>query len=225
MSLKQIFSQGRIIGLAGNRNSGKSNNLIYLIQQFREINKKTNIFVYGFKPEVVQYLNKYNVKEIVSLKQLLNKRDCILIIDEMQQLKLNDRRYTDIKNQFSDFVYHNNVYTILSSPSIREFNSVICSIIEGWLLKSIDIDQCVNGSQLKKVIDEYKGQYKLLGCINTPKNKMLLINENENIEFSCDYIEKIDTKKEHIDLFECDVKPKKSQRIVNKKDKKLSKNK
>jgi hypothetical protein len=201
MTLETIFKQGRIIGFAGVRNCGKTNNLTFLIKQFRKTNKETPIFIYGFPREVTEYLRQYNIKEIDSLNQLINKKDCILIIDEMQRLKLNDKRYVDIKNQFADFVYHNNVYTILTSPSIREFNSIIGSIIEGWIVKTIRIDQCINGSQLKDIVGDYRGNYSVLGNISIPESEILVLNKNESIVLHCDYIEEADTKKGQKDLF------------------------
>lgn len=201
IGFEEIFKQGRIIGYAGNRNTGKTNSLVCLIKRFREHNKTTEIYVYGFPSAVVQYLKQYGVKEISTLRQLINKKDCILIIDEMQKLKLNDRRYLDLKQEFSDYIYHDNNYAILTSPSIREFNSVIGSIIEGWMVKSIDIGQCVNGSQLKQVVDEYKGDYKTLGSIELPQSEILLLNNNEEIVIHCDYIAEADTKRNQRDLF------------------------
>ena len=132
---------------------------------------------------------------------MVEKKDCILILDEFQKLKLNDRRNKDQLREFVDFVYHKNVYVILSSPDIREFNSVIGGFIEKWLLKSVNIDQCINGSQLKKVIDQYKGKCRLLGNIETAKNELLLINDNQEQIIKCDYEKDADHKKDLKELF------------------------
>lgn len=198
--LQEVFGDKRIVGLAGEKSSGKTNNLVYLIQQFRNINK-TPIYVYGMPVEVMNYLKTINIKEISSLKHLVKKRDCILIIDEFQKLRLNDRRYKEQLGDFIDFVYHNNVYVVFSSPNIREFNSVIGGVIEKWILKTVREDLCINGSQLKKIIREYKGKYKSLGCIELPKNELLIINEEEEKVIICDYVKEADNKKTNIDIF------------------------
>tara|TARA_Y100000310_G_scaffold341019_1_gene438815 strand:+ start:12370 stop:12975 length:606 start_codon:yes stop_codon:yes gene_type:complete len=194
MKLKTIFGKDRIVGLAGEKQSGKTNNLISLIVDFRKKNKDVPIYVYGMPNMVMDFLKKLNVKEISSLKHLIKKRDCLLIIDEFQRLNLNDRRCKEQLNMFVDFVYHNNVYTILSSPNIREFNHNIGAVIERWLIKTVRQDMCVNGSQLKKVIAEYSGRYKELDSINIPVNKLLLINEEEEIILDCEYIKEADSK-------------------------------
>ena len=201
MKLKKVFQDCRIVALAGIKNSGKSNNLVHLILDYRKHNNKTPIFIYGMPTPVTVYLRKYGVREISSIKHLVNKRDCLLIIDEFQKLKLNDRRYKEVLDIFVDFIYHNNVYCIFSTPNIREFNSVIGGVIEKWLLKSVRVDQCINGSQLKKALQSYEGRYKVLGSVNVPKNELLVINDTEEILIHCPYIEDIDTKKTNINLF------------------------
>lgn len=199
--LKKIYEDCRIVGLAGDKHSGKTNNLVRLIMDYREEHKETPIYAYGMPIEVMKFLKRYGVREISTLKQMINKKDCILICDEFQKLKLNDRRYKDQLADFVDFIYHRNVYVILSSPNIREFNSVIGGIIERWLLKSVRIDSCVNGSQLKAVIDEYKGKYKSLGCIFVPKDEILIINDDEEQIIKCGYVKEADTKRKIKELF------------------------
>lgn len=201
MKLKTIFKDARIVALCGDKNTGKTNNLVSLIVDYRKTNKETDIFAYGMPKEVMTFLKKLNVKEISSLKHLINKKDCFLIVDEFQKLKLNDRRYKDDLNEFVDFVYHSNVFTILSSPNIREFNTVIGGIIDKWLLKSTRVDKCVNGSQLKKEIVDYKGNLKKLGHLSVPQDKLLLINDDYEKVIKCKYIKEADTKTKNIELF------------------------
>jgi len=199
--LKKIFGDKRILGLAGNKSSGKTNNLMHLIKDFRDFNKEVKIFSYGLPKELKPMMKELNVKEISSTKQLVNKKDCILILDEFQKLKLNDRRHKDTLMEFIDFVYHRNVYVIFSSPNIREFNSVIGGIIERWILKSVRKDQCINGSQLKKVVEDYKGKCSLLGSIDVPVDKLLIINDDEEILVHCAYEKDADNKKDQKAIF------------------------
>jgi len=201
MKLKTIFKDCRIVGLAGEKNGGKTNNLISMLLEYRKGNKITPIYVYGMGAKVIEYLKKYNIYAISSLKHLIDKENCILAIDEAQKLKLNDRRFKDDREAFVDFVYHNNVYVILSCPNIREYNTILGGIIEKWLLKTIKIDNCVNGSQLKREIENYKGNFKKLGSIVVPNDKLLLINEEKEIILECDYIKEVDFKKENMKLF------------------------
>ena len=201
MTFKEIFKDCRIAALVGNKQSGKTNNIFFMIKELRKENKDLMIYAYGMPEGLTPLLIELDVLEIDSLAQMVNKTDCLLIIEEMQRLKLNDRRYRDDLGEFVNFVYHNNVYVLLSSPSVREFNSVIGSVVERWILKSINLDDCINGSQLKKVVEDYKGDFKLLGCIKLPLSDMLLINKLKKTVFHCDYVPEADTKKNLKQIF------------------------
>ncbi len=200
--LNKIFKGARIVGLAGLKHTGKTNNLVSLIVDYRRTHKEEQIYAFGLNEDVMNYLEKkFNVIEISSLRHLVGKKDCICVIDEFQRLKLNDRRNKDELDEFVDFVYHNNVYVILSSPNIREFNSIIGGIIEKWLLKSVRKDNCINGSQLKRIVENYKGRYKLLGEIEVPINELLVINDSEELKIKCKYIKEADHKLKNKELF------------------------
>jgi hypothetical protein len=199
--LHEVFKGIRIAGLVGNKNTGKTNNICQMIVEYRETEKKVPIYVYGLPEKTLKALEPYNVKEISSLDQLVEKKRCIVVLDEFQKLKLNDRRNKDELNELVDFIYHNNVYLLLSSPNIREFNSVIGGVIERWLLKSVSINQCINGSQLKKVITDYKGRHKLLGSISLSKSDLLLINNDYEQLLHCPYFKEADSKLENKELF------------------------
>src|SRR3990167_1937142 len=191
--IKQVFGNKRIVGLAGEMSTGKTNNLVALIVDLKKEKKDVKVYSYGMPDKVQEYLNKLNVKEISSLKQMVYKKDCLLVIDQFERLNLNNKRYREELNKFVNFVYHNNVWVILCSPDIREFNSIIGSVIERWVLKDVHRDNCINGSQLKNAVEEYKGRYKLLDSIVVPKNKLLVINDEEDIIIELDYIKEVDT--------------------------------
>jgi hypothetical protein len=202
MKLQKIFGDKRIVGLAGEKDSGKTNNLVDLVADLRKENPKVEIYAFGIEEGVMKILKeKYNVKEISELRHLIGKKNCILLLDEFQKLKLNDRRYKDELDNFIDFIYHNNAYVVFSSPNIREFNSIIGGVIEVWVLKSIRIDKCNNGSQLKKAIQDYKGKYKILNSIQIPKDKLLVINDEEEMTIDCPYIKEVDLKKNQKNIF------------------------
>lgn len=199
--MKEIFGNERIVGLAGDKNSGKTNNLVRLIVDYRKDYPDTKVFAYGMPEEVMKFLTKYNVVELSSLKQMNKKKECILIVDEFQKLKLNDKRYKDLVADFSDFIYHRNSYVIFSSANIREFNSIIGTIIERWIVKKVSVDDCINGSQLKQAVEEYKGKYKVMNMIDLPKDEILVLNDEQEKVLKFKYIKEADTKKKQKELF------------------------
>lgn len=200
--MKEIFGDNRIVGLAGFKNSGKTNNLMCALRMFRETNKVTPIYVYGLDRHTLDWVMSLgNVFEISSLNQLSNKSNVLCVIDEFQRLKLNDRRNKDVLDEFIDFIYHNNNWVIFTSPNLREFNSIIGGKIEGWCIKSLKVDSLINGSQLKEIAKSYSGRFKSLGRINLGKNEMLVINDEYEKVLTFDYIKSIDKKKENVDIF------------------------
>ena len=75
MKIAEIFDDKRIIGMAGERNTGKTNNLMALIKDFRTYNKSTPIYYYGLEDSVVEWMeiSIKNSFEVSTLEQLSNK--------------------------------------------------------------------------------------------------------------------------------------------------------
>ena len=211
MKIAEIFDESRIIGMAGERNTGKTNNLMALLEDFRKYNKSTPIYYYGLEDSVVKWVNKTikNSFEVSTLEQLSNKTSGILIIDEFQKLNLNDRRYKDLLNQFVNFIYHKNNRVILCSPSLREFNSIIGGKIEKWILKSVKLNSLINGSQLKNIVMNYRGRYKSINDLVVPKNEILVINDRFEQVVKVDYIKNADSKSGQKNIFVKELSKKK----------------
>ena len=217
MKFKKIFGDKRIVGLAGDKSTGKTNNLMALIKDFREHNKTTNIYVFGLNEITLTWLNKLgNVYEVSSLTQLSNKKDSLIVLDEFQLLKINDKRNKDRLDQFVDFIYHNNNWLVLTTPSLREFNSIIGSKIERWLLKSLNINSLVNGSQIKSAVENYKGCHKSLDYLDIPHKKILIINEEYEQSVEVEHIKEIDNKLKNINIFDISKKSEKKSNSESK---------
>lgn len=202
MIIKEIFGDKRIVGLAGEKSSGKTNNLMYLLKEFRQEKKDVKIYVYGLDEITFNYIRKLgNVFEISSLSQLTNKSDCLIILDEFQKLNLGNRRYTDLLNKFIDFIYHSNNWVIFTSPNIREFNSIIGSKIERWALKTLRLRDIINGSHLKEAVLNYNGKFKYIDDLQIPKNQILILNDDFDKTIECEYIKEIDNKVNKRNIF------------------------
>ena len=202
MMLKEVFGNNRICALAGDKSTGKTNNLMALIKDFRKDNKKTKIYVFGLDENTLNWIKRLgNVFEVSSLEQLSNKKDSLIIIDEFVRLKLNDRRHKERLDAFVDFIYHHNNWAILSCPNLREYNSIIGSKIEGWLIKSLRISSLVNGSQLKDVILNYNGRFKCINSIDIEEDKILVINDDYEKVIKLEYIKEVDNKIHNVDIF------------------------
>lgn len=216
--LQTIFGDYRIVGLAGDKSTGKTNNLMALVKDFRFLNTITPIYVYGLNEATLTWLMQFqNVFEISTIEQLSNKKDSLIIIDEFQKLRLNDRRYKELLDKFVDFIYHNNNWCILSCPNLREFNSIIGSKIERWALKSLSVNNLVNGSHLKDIVLAYNGRYKTLNDISIHPGQLLIINNDYERVLELEYIKDIDEKIKNVNIF--NLSEKMSDKLSDKKSK------
>jgi len=200
-----LFGNKRIVLLAGDKDCGKTNNLISLILDFRKENTHTPIYLYGINESVFQFLNSKigGIYKITSLKQMVGKSGALFIIDEFQKLKLNDRRSKEVLDGVCDMIYHkdNNNRILLCSPNLREINSIIGSRIERWACKSITYDALIHGSQLQEAVKDYKGSLKQMGNIVIPKNRILILGEKIDTQLVVPYIKEADDKQDIIDIF------------------------
>ena len=213
MSLKQIFKHKRVVAIAGNRHQGKTNNILRLIYDYRQdekrqkkpLKKRLKIYAYGLPcDEAIENLMiKLDIIRISSLEQIANKKDCLLVLDEFQILKLNDRRNKDLLVKLMAKIYHpeQNNYILFCSPTTREYNTVISGYIEAWLLKSMSLSDCINGSQLKNALLKYKGHYNQMDYYDIPKYKLLFLNDDCDIVFDCPYLAEADNKSKIEKLF------------------------
>lgn len=200
--LKRVFNEKRIVGLAGESNSGKSSFLIHCLRDFRKYNKNTPILVYGFEPDLMDKLkSELDLIEICSLDNLVNWNSALIVLDEFQRLGINTSKGKEIAEELFSYIYHSNSRIILSSPSLRSFNSIIGSFVEKWICMSIMLKSLTNGSQLKEIVKSYSGRFKTLGNIKVDKGKALLIADDREIILEFPYNERDDSKKNNIDIF------------------------
>jgi len=210
MLLKKIFKTNRIVGVIGNPNSGKTNNIIYLVESFLKINPKANVVIYGFNQVSTIYLKKLGCTTADSLAQLSLVNNSLIVLDEFQKLHLSDKRYRELSQEFFDFIFHNNNWLILSSPNLSEFNKLVCRRVDAWLIKELYTRDLVNGSKVKTICEDYKGFVKSLGRFNIDKNKILFLSDIASELLNVSYIKSVDTKLDNIDIFLAQKSPKKS---------------
>lgn len=188
--------------MAGIGSSGKTNALLYLLANFRGFCPNVEIYTYGLVDTVQEFANKeLNAVEISSIDHLSSKKNSIIILDEAHLFGLSDKRKTEEINNFVAFINHSNNYCIVSTASLREFNSHLGGIVTKWLCKSIRQDQLINGSPLKRAVQNYRGRFKRLNDIILPLGKLLVLSDQREIIYDIPYLPQIDTKAALPDLF------------------------
>jgi len=202
MILKKVFEKNRIVGVIGNPNSGKSNNIIALVESFLKVNSTANVIIYGFNQQSTAYLKKLGCKTADSLTQLSLARNSLIVLDEFQKLHLSDKRYRELSQEFFDFIFHNNNWLMLSSPNLAEFNKLVCRRVDAWLIKELYTKDLVNGSKVKTVCEDYKGFAKSLGRFNIEKNEVLLLSDVTSEILTLPYIKDVDGKLNNPNIFD-----------------------
>ena len=196
--MEYVFNDCRIAALAGEKNTGKTNNLVYLLLDFHKHNKDVQLVIYGFDEITTELLiNKCKAKVVNHLAQLNEYRNSLFVLDEAQKLEIHDRKQKDIIDNLTAMIYHKklNNRLIISSPQLRTFNKQVCAVVQKWLIKSVYARSCINGSILKEIIETYKGSYKGYKSIIMEPNNMLVWHNSEDVVLNCGYIESIDEKR------------------------------
>jgi len=184
-----------LYGIVGSTNSGKSNTLLYLIEIFkkeREKNDKNYNIICSFNHSFYRSMVK-GVKHIFTLKDLELCYNSVIFIDEFHELfKLhNPREVVKVKKILNNIFHQNNIIFLCSTPNF--FNQFLSSKIDKFFIHKIDYDEIVNGSQLKKFINELSGDF--VGVYNFKLNKGECFFNNEILKIP--YKKKYDKKKDY----------------------------
>jgi len=138
----------------------------------------------------------------------------VIFVDEFADLykvQSNDRQLHRIK-KFFNRIEHLNNYVLISTAQSKFWNSFMCSIVRNFIIKSVEFDNLVNGTTLKrkiKGITENTSEYRL----ETPKNTFFVITNDDIVKkMTFDYNPKIDSKKEKNNPFK-----KSEEKIVKRK--------
>ena len=186
---------GRVFGIVGGKHSGKTTALLELIEESQNLTATKYAYFYHqeYKDSVkgVTFINTLN-----DLEQVQNG---IIFVDEFSELlQINDRHAVElIKMVIGQIEHNNNVLVLCGLP--QYFNKAISGFVgDNWLLKSLNYDELVNGSGLKKYVNSLSGDYVGGTRLNVPVSKLLV----EGRFISVKYDETKDKKANRQDLFE-----------------------
>lgn len=218
MILDKLFKTSRTVGLVGNAHTGKSllvlTELIGLKKKYPDI----NIYVMGVEENIQGYLKELGIKIILNKYDLLDLRikNSIIFVDEFSDI-FNTRTRTKESDKLSRFfnrIAHLNDYIIISSAADNFWNKTLCGLIKSFMAKSIDYNQLVNGTTLKR---------KIMGLENTSdyrlevnNNEFYVLTDGLTEKFTFEYNSKLDSKKDAPDLFSQKCSRKSSRKNKNK---------
>ena len=188
-----IFDKPKLIGMIGDVHTGKSNLIYHMIETLRK-KHDFNLVTFGLKSR----LN--NATEIFSLEELEQVKNSIIIIDECLSLfELNNRAKKEQIETTLRLIHHNNNIIILSllPENCKKFLSSKFTTI---LFKKSTIPDFINGSMVKRIVNNYRGCERGNTVLDIPLNKALIFDGGSYNMIDVDYYEKFDSKKNNAPL-------------------------
>jgi len=190
--LKQM--NGRVFGIVGSKNSGKTTLLMQLIEEAKQF--QTDIYCYFYHTEYKSQMK--NIKFVNTLNDLEKIQNSFIFIDEFSELfQLSDRHAVEmIKLVVAQIEHNNNILVLCGLP--QYYNKLISGFVdENWLLKSLNYDELINGSGLKKYINMLSGDYVGGTRLNIATNTVLVNGVFHQVKYN----KSKDKKAKSVDLW------------------------
>ena len=178
------------LAVIGDRNSAKTNLLIYLMMEYKGTKKK---YLMSY-PKEINGFNKINT--MTELSQLTNS---IIRIEEIQRvIPFYSKRTNDHLLELLSTMAHNNNTIIFTTCLTQFIAKALDGFIDGFCYTRMkDLGQLKNGSKCKRRINEFKHHKINNWCINLEKGEYLeIIDDNELSENGIKTFPNMDIKKD-----------------------------
>lgn len=204
MSLIKLFQNYKSIGIVGSPNSAKSSLVLTeLIDMKSKID--VDIYVLGAEPSLYDVLEFNNINILYSSDDVLDMKikNSVIYIDEFASIfdVSSQSKQRDRIKRFFNRIEHLNNYVIVSSAEINFWNKFMCSIVKAHLVKRIEFNNLVRGTDLKRKIQniaENTSDYRL----DIKQNEYYIItDDNLVLKRTFKYNPSLDSKKNFINPF------------------------
>jgi len=191
--ITELFDKPKIIAIVGDVNNGKSNLLYYTLT---ELNKKGdfNLYTYGLR------LLFPNAKQIFSVSELEQIKDSIIIVDELSSLfDLDNRKIKkQVENSLRLINHNNNILVVCGTP--ENFKKFISAKVDVIIYKKTTFADCVNGSRVKDLVMNYKGNQRGSEMLNLSVGEAVLFDGKHYSLMDIPYMKQYDSKKENKEI-------------------------
>jgi hypothetical protein len=208
ISLSELFKKHNVIGLVGNRSTGKTMLALTELINLKAEHPKTNVYVFGIDENLKPYLKTKGIRWLYSKHDVLDMKikNSVIFIDEAGQFFSTATRdkETDKMKRFISRINHLNNYVILSTAEVSWFNKLACSLINAFLVKRVEFNNLVNGTWLKDRVEglETTSDYRL----DIEANEYFILSEALTEKKTFEYDVNLDSKKSLVNPFKRVVK-------------------
>lgn len=205
MRLSEIFKEHSVVGIVGNRSTGKSMNALTELLDIRLNNPEIPICVLGVEDSLRPILQSYNIIVLESEMDILDLqiKNSVIFIDEFASIFDTATRSKQLEKleRFFDRIEHTNCKLLVGTAREGFWNKFACARITAFIVKEIEYSALVNGTWLKERVCAIRSlsDYRL----ECPKDKSYIVSNKFGLTKKVDamYYAGFDTKKDNKKLF------------------------
>lgn len=199
MNITNIFDQPKIIGIVGNKNTGKSDFIYWAISELQK-QGMTNIVTYGLRKRSPEEVQIYSVLEFEMVA------DSVVFIDEFKTLLDTDNRkkFRMIEStlRLNYQPDHNNIVVLSGLP--ENYHKYLSAQVDLVFFMKSTIGDFINNSSMQNAVKMYDGDGKGSVMLSVPQGETIMW-ERESGKFtphiSYPYLESMDAKRENKQIF------------------------
>lgn len=122
-------------------------------------------------------------------------------MDEFNSLfDLDNRKIRKQTENTLRLINHNNNILILCGVP-ENFKKFISAKLDKMVFKKTTLSDCINGSRVKTILQQYKGSEMGSEVLNLDSNEALIYDGVHYEHFEVEYLKKFDTKKDNKPVF------------------------
>jgi len=194
MNISKLFNKPKVIAVIGDVNSGKSMLLYHLLHSLSKTTK-FKLFTYGLRTPIK------NAQEIFSVAEMEKVRNSLILIDELSSLwDLDNRKNKQVvENSLRLINHNNNILVICGTP--ENFKKFISGKVDAVIYKTITIADFINGSRMKHLLTNYRGNERGSEMLNLPVDEALCYDGQHYNKLDIPYYKRFDSKKNNVPIF------------------------
>lgn len=186
MKIRDMFDRPKIIGVVGDKNSGKSDLLYHLIITLQRENR-FKLFSYGLRMDMKE-------QKIFSVEELEKISGSVIILDEFKDLLDTDNRkkFRDVERTMRLIHHKNNIIVLCGLP--ENYHKYLSAQLELFIFKKSTLGDFINNCTLKNVAIAYNGIERGSRVLDIPIGKALIFDGVHYSEMEVPYLKAFDTK-------------------------------